>query len=174
MDVPWTIVGHSERRKIFGETNEDVAKKVKEALNNNIKVIYCISETSMDRDMGHEHFMNSLKDQLRTLLEILAPEQWVNIVLSYEPIWALSKLPDEKEIEVNQEVKNGLVSNQEIQDVHKMIRGFIDQEVGSEISKYLRIIYGGPVSKANASGLIQMKDVDGFLVHDEPSLTSQF
>ena len=74
MDVPWTIVGHSERRKIFGETNEDVGKKVKEALNNNIKVIYCIGETSMDRDMGHGHIMHGLKDQLRTLLEILTPE----------------------------------------------------------------------------------------------------
>ena len=73
MDVPWTIVGHSDR-KIFGENQEDVGKKVREALNNNIKVIYCIGETSLDRGMGRDHDMHGLKEKLRNLMKILAPQ----------------------------------------------------------------------------------------------------
>ena len=67
-----------------------------------------------------------------------------------------------------------MVGAHEIQQAHKMIRDFVEAEAGAEISKYLRIIYGGPVSKDNAERLIQMPDVDGFLVHDEPGLSDQF
>ena len=72
MDVPWTIVGHSDR-KVFGEGQDDVVKKVREALSNNIKVIYCIGETSLDRGMGREHDMHGLKEQLRNLMGALVP-----------------------------------------------------------------------------------------------------
>ena len=60
MDVPWAIVGHSERRMIMGESVDDVAKKVKEAMRNGLKVIYCVSQTAMDRDLGPEHTMNGM------------------------------------------------------------------------------------------------------------------
>ena len=110
----------------------------------------------------------------------------MDIVIAYEPIWALSsqqnqfpipELNSEKIIispDVQQNLRNDMVGAQEIQETHKMIRDFIEAEVGAEISKYLRIIYGGPVSKDNAERLIRMPDVDGFLVHDEPGLSEQF
>lgn len=73
MDVPWTIVGHSERRMIMGETVDDVIKKVKEALNHNVKVIYCVSQTAMDRELGPSHAMNGLNRQLQALIDALKP-----------------------------------------------------------------------------------------------------
>lgn len=178
MDVPWAIVGHSERRFIFRETKEDIAAKVKEAMNNDIKVIYCIQQTSMDREVGPDHPMFGLKEELRTLIEMLPPEQWVNIVLAYEPLWALSRLEmsqnGETTDKIDIEAIDALIGHKEIQETHKMIRDFIETEVGPETAKFLRIIYAGPVSEHNAPELIQMEDVDGFLVHGEPALTEQF
>ena len=88
MDVPWTIVGHSERRLIMGETTEDVTANVKEAMKNNVKVIYCVSQTAMDRELGPTHVMNGLRNQVMALIETLTPQQWANIVIAFEPIWA--------------------------------------------------------------------------------------
>ena len=78
--------------------------------------------------------------------------------------------PENLEKNINTE----LITNNDIQETHKMIREFVEAEVGTEISKYLRIIYGGPVSQENAVELIKKEDVDGFLLHDEPSMTEQF
>ena len=132
----------------------------------------------MDREVGPDHPMFGLKEELRTLIDMLAPEQWVNIVLSYEPIWAMSKLQmphnSESNDKLDPEAIDALIDNKEIQETHKMIRNFIEAEVGPETAKFLRIIYAGPVSKHNAADLIQMEDVDGFLVQGEPSMTDQF
>ena len=89
MDVPWTIVGHSDR-KVFGEGQDDVVKKVREALSNNIKVIYFIGETSLDRGMGREHDMHGLKEQLRNLMGLHTLSTILDHMVrkEHEAVWA--------------------------------------------------------------------------------------
>ena len=146
MGIKYTLTGHSERRTLFGETDEDVAKKTKVALDNGFTVLACIGELKEEREGGITKQVNE-----RQLNAIRAEcDDWSNIVIAYEPVWAIG---------------TGLTATPEIaQETHAEIREWLAANVSKEASDSVRILYGGSVSDANAADLISQPDIDGFLV----------
>lgn len=144
----YVIIGHSERRKYFGETNEAVNKKVKAALKTGLLPIVCVGERLEERekqktfDVVRDHVENSLKD--------ISKDDILKVTIAYEPVWAIgtgkNATPDQAE------------------EVHKFIRGFIAKLYDGATASLLRIQYGGSVTPDNIEGLINMEDIDGALV----------
>mmetsp|Transcript_10446 Transcript_10446/g.14437 ORF Transcript_10446/g.14437 Transcript_10446/m.14437 type:complete len:254 (-) Transcript_10446:126-887(-) len=144
--INWTILGHSERRHVFGESDQIVAQKVKQALDNNLQVMACIGEKQDERESGRTNDVNSR--QLSAIRELV--EDWSNVVVAYEPVWAIG---------------TGLTASPEqAQEAHDFVRGWIKSNVSEQAAKDTRIMYGGSVTDKNAATLISMEDVDGFLV----------
>jgi len=144
----YCIVGHSERRQFFGETNETVSKKAKALLSVGLKPIVCVGEMLEERkanktfDVVKDHVVNSLKG--------LTKEDMQNVVIAYEPVWAIG---------------TGLTATKdEAQEVHKYIRDLLREMFGDAVAKSVRIQYGGSVKPENIKELIQQEDVDGALV----------
>ena len=143
----YTLVGHSERRHIYGETDSLLLKKTKHSLEQNLNVIFCIGELLSEREAGQTE--NVVQSQLEGLKE-LSIENWNNIVLAYEPVWAIG---------------TGVVATPEqAQDVHQFVRSWVAQNIGQEVAQNVRIIYGGSVTDGNCGDLIQRNDIDGFLI----------
>lgn len=149
--IGWVILGHSERRQIFGETDQLVVDKVKNALANKLKVIFCFGETLDERkaDKTQSVVARQLEPLKKLLKELKSEDIWYNdLVLAYEPVWAIG---------------TGLTATPEqAQEVH----GWIRKNLKDSVSKPddIRIIYGGSVTEKNTAELIKQKDVDGFLV----------
>lgn len=146
--IDWTLAGHSERRTLFGETNELVAKKTKAALDAKLNVIFCCGESLEDREA--DRTMAVVEAQLVALKAEVAPEDWANIVIAYEPVWAIGT--------------GKVASPQQAQDVHCDIRKWLAATVSAEVAAATRIIYGGSVKGSNCGELITNADIDGFLV----------
>lgn len=144
--VQWVILGHSERRALYGESDDIVAQKITMAQKQKLKVIACIGETLEERK-------NSVtKGVLFRQLEAIghAVTDWSGVVVAYEPVWAIG---------------TGVVASPEqAQEVHGWLRAFLAQKFGSTIAANTRIIYGGSVSGENCEELIKKPDIDGFLV----------
>ncbi|CAG9467724.1 unnamed protein product [Pedinophyceae sp. YPF-701] len=148
LSVPWVILGHSERRLIVGESNEVVGAKVKYALSKGLKVLPCIGETLEQREAGE--LWNVLDAQMRAIVSNIETNQWSDVVIAYEPVWAIG---------------TGVVASPEqAQEVHAWLRKWMIDNVGAEIADTTRILYGGSVKGANAAELGGQEDVDGFLV----------
>jgi len=146
--IGWAIVGHSERRAMYGESNEIVGQKTKVALDNNLSSITCIGETLADRDSGATFEVVSA--QLEAVRAVLDTQDWAKVVIAYEPVWAIG---------------TGKVATPEIaQEVHAHIRKWLADKVSQEVSQATRVIYGGSVTDANCNELIGEADIDGFLV----------
>uniref|UniRef100_A0A0G4I5M8 Triosephosphate isomerase n=1 Tax=Chromera velia CCMP2878 TaxID=1169474 RepID=A0A0G4I5M8_9ALVE len=148
----WVITGHSERRDGFGgqpgESDDVVALKTRIALDQGLKVMPCIGEKKEQREAGTT--MDVIDAQMTALVKVLKPEDWANLVLAYEPVWAIG---------------TGLTATpQQAQDTHKGIRDWIAQKVSPSIAENVRILYGGSVKAANAEELFAEPDIDGFLV----------
>eukprot|EP01029_Cantina_marsupialis_P018540 TRINITY_DN426_c1_g2_i1.p1 TRINITY_DN426_c1_g2~~TRINITY_DN426_c1_g2_i1.p1 ORF type:complete len:250 (-),score=56.30 TRINITY_DN426_c1_g2_i1:55-804(-) len=146
--INWVILGHSERRKFFAESNELVAKKTKIALEAGLKVIPCFGEQLEDREAGKT--MEVVKAQTLALIEAIPADKWEDVVFAYEPVWAIGT--------------GKVATPAQAQEVHKDLRAFIAEVAGAEIANKLRIIYGGSVKAANCNELISCEDIDGFLV----------
>ena len=147
-NIKWTLTGHSERRTLFGETDQDVALKTKVAVENGLNVMLCIGEQLEERESGKTGEVNAR--QLQAVVEELTEGQWGNVVIAYEPVWAIG---------------TGLTATPEIaQETHAEIREWLGKNVSKEAAASVRILYGGSVSDANAADLIQKEDIDGFLV----------
>jgi triosephosphate isomerase (TIM) len=144
--VEWTLIGHSERRTLFHEDNETVAKKVSLALEVGLNVILCIGETLEQRENGSTN--DVLKAQLDTAKDSI--KDWNKIVIAYEPVWAIGT--------------GKVASPEQAQETHNYIRSWITDNVSEETAKATRIIYGGSVSDKNSKELIEQADLDGFLV----------
>lgn len=142
------IVGHSERRAYFGETNETVNKKVKAALKYGITPIVCVGERLEERDSGKT--FDVVKYHLVGGLEGLAKEEVAKVVIAYEPVWAIGTGRN--------------ATPEQAQEVHKYIRGLLKDSYGEEISSKVRIQYGGSVKPDNIRGIMKGEDVDGALV----------
>ncbi|MDO6492346.1 MAG: triose-phosphate isomerase [Cellulophaga sp.] len=142
------IIGHSERRAYFGETDEILAKKVITALEKNIRVVFCFGEELEDRKSDN-HF-NVVASQLKNALFNLKPEAWSNIVLAYEPVWAIGT--------------GETASPEQAQEMHAFIRKTIANEYTTEIAEAVSILYGGSVKPANAKEIFSKTDVDGGLI----------
>lgn len=146
LGIKWTIVGHSERRTLFGDTNKIVAEKVLLAEEYGLNSIACIGETKEEREGNRT--LSIIQKQLKAIKD--ANPNWEKIVLAYEPIWAIG---------------TGLTASpDQAQEVHFDIRKWLSKEISKDIADNTRIIYGGSVTDKTAGDLIQKEDIDGFLV----------
>lgn len=146
--IPWVIIGHSERRTLCGETSEVVAKKVKYALDHGLKVMACVGETLRERE--NVRTMEVLFSQLQPMADKLTPLEWSNVVIAYEPVWAIG---------------TGLVATPtQAQEVHHGVREWLADHVSHEVAAATRIQYGGSVNPGNCEELASQPDIDGFLV----------
>lgn len=143
----YVIVGHSERRALFQETNEVVAKKFHRATQSGLRPILCVGETLQQREAQQTEQI--IQQQLESVLE-LAPIQSASALIAYEPVWAIGT-------GVN-------ATPEQAQAVHVFIRQILAKAVSEEIANQIRIIYGGSVKGANAQSLFKMPDIDGGLV----------
>ena len=146
--IETVILGHSERRSLFGETNELLAKKVIAALEKNLRVVFCIGEELEDRKAGN-HF-NIVTDQLTKGLFSLDWDAWSNIVLAYEPVWAIGT--------------GETATPEQAQEMHAFIRKTISNEYDNEVAENVPILYGGSVKPGNAAEIFSKPDVDGGLI----------
>ncbi len=146
--IETVILGHSERRSLFGETNELLAKKVIAALEKNLRVVFCIGEELEDRKAGN-HF-NIVTDQLTKGLFNLDWDAWSNIVLAYEPVWAIGT--------------GETATPEQAQEMHAFIRKTISNEYDNEVAENVTILYGGSVKPGNAAEIFSKPDVDGGLI----------
>ncbi|KAL6580090.1 Triosephosphate isomerase, cytosolic [Orobanche minor] len=146
LDIPWVIVGHSERRALLGETNEFVGDKIAYALAQGLKVIACIGETLEQREAGST--VNVVAAQTKAIAERIS--EWTNVVLAYEPVWAIGT--------------GKVATPAQAQEVHFELRKWLQINVSPQVSASTRIIYGGSVNGGNCEELAAQPDVDGFLV----------
>lgn len=142
------IIGHSERRKYFNENDFILSKKIKTAIDNSVNIIFCIGEELSDREKGN-HF-ELIKNQIISGLFDLDMQQIKNVVVAYEPVWAIGT--------------GKTAENNQIQEMHEYIRKLFNDKYGSDISKQIRILYGGSVKPNNAEEIFSLKDVDGGLI----------
>ncbi|MBX2907147.1 MAG: triose-phosphate isomerase [Taibaiella sp.] len=147
-EVQYVIIGHSERRQYFGEDNEMLAKKVNQVLANGMKVIFCCGESLEVRDAGTENAW--VETQLREGLFHLGEEHFKNVVIAYEPIWAIGT--------------GRTASAQQAQDMHAHIRSVLTSQFGAEVADGISILYGGSCKPSNAAELFACADVDGGLI----------
>jgi triosephosphate isomerase (TIM) len=144
----WTIIGHSERRHILGETDAFLNEKLRFALASGIKVMFCIGELLEERKSGEMQAV--LERQVVKGLEGLSAADLENVVLAYEPVWAIgtgeTATPDQAE------------------EVHVFVRGLVEKSFGADAAAAMRIQYGGSVKPDNAADLIARENIDGFLV----------
>ena len=146
MNIPWAILGHSERRSFYGETDQVVSGKIKRTLNAGLQVIACIGENLKEREAGVTN--DVITRQLAAIKNSVT--DWRQVVLAYEPVWAIG---------------TGVsASPLQAQEVHQVIRTWLNSNVNELAAKTVRIIYGGSVTDANAKELIAQQDIDGFLV----------
>jgi triosephosphate isomerase len=142
----WVILGHSERRQFFGETDDGVASKVKAAIAAAIRPIACVGETLAEREAGQTLVV--VERQVRAFMQLFAEAPGFGVI-AYEPVWAIG---------------TGKVAKPaDAQDVHAQIRELL-LEINEEVAEATRILYGGSVKADNAPGLFEQEDIDGALV----------
>jgi glyceraldehyde 3-phosphate dehydrogenase len=147
MGVSWAIVGHSERRG-KGEANGEVAAKAKYALDHGLKVMACCGEPLDSRQAGTTN--DFVFPQIKAYADAFSADDWKNVVIAYEPIWAIG---------------TGLTATpQQAQDTHKAIREYLGKVVSADVAANTRILYGGSATAKTAPDLSSQPDIDGFLV----------
>jgi len=149
------IVGHSERRKLFQESNKDVNKKIKRALKHGLTPIVCIGESFGERKA--KKTKQVLKKQLSDCLKGLSKTQAQKTILAYEPIWAKSK--GRHDI-----AKSKAAPAETAQQAHEFLRGLVSRLFGKPVSEKVRILYGGSMKPTNVKQLLAQEDIDGGLV----------
>ena len=142
------ILGHSERRAYFNETDEALEEKVATAIAHDMEVIFCFGEELEDRQ-NEQHFQ-VVENQLRKALFSLPNTAWEKIVLAYEPVWAIGT--------------GETASPKQAQEMHAFIRGLVAQNFDANIAENVAILYGGSVKPANAQEIFSKPDVDGGLI----------
>ena len=158
LGVPYVVIGHSERREYFAESNADIADKVNISLENGITPIFCCGEPLDIREAGTEN--DFVAKQLEESLFHLPAEQITGIVIAYEPIWAIGT--------------GKTATTQQAQDMHAHLRAVVAGKYGSEVADQISILYGGSVKAANAVELFASPDVDGGLVGGASLVASEF
>ncbi len=148
INVNTVILGHSERRAYFGETNSLLAEKVNTALKHNVTVIFCFGEELADRQSGN-HF-NVVESQLKEGLFHISQNQWASIVLAYEPVWAIGT--------------GETASPEQAQEMHAFIRSLLRDNISEKVAEETSILYGGSVKPSNANEIFSKPDVDGGLI----------
>jgi triosephosphate isomerase len=147
-NAKYIVLGHSERRANFKESNQVLKTKVEQAFSNDLAVIFCCGETLEQRESG-VHF-DWIKSQLTESIFHLSAADFVNIVVAYEPIWAIGT-------GVN-------ASSEQAQEIHAFIRDLIVQQYGNDVAENTSILYGGSCKSTNAKELFSQQDIDGGLI----------
>ena len=142
------ILGHSERRAYYNETDVGLKQKVETALTHDMEVVFCFGEELNERKAG-SHF-DVVQSQLETALFDLNLAQWSKIILAYEPVWAIGT--------------GETASPKQAQEMHAFIRGIIASKYGQELADDVSILYGGSVKPTNAKEIFSKRDVDGGLI----------
>ncbi len=148
LNVDFVILGHSERRHIFNESNELISKKVKTALKHDLTPVLCVGETLKERE--DEKTETVLKEQMDSAFNDISPDDAKKVIIAYEPVWAIG---------------TGKTATPEIAgDAHFFIRKRIKELYNSIVAEEIRIVYGGSVKPENAKALLDVKDIDGALI----------
>lgn len=148
MGVPYVIIGHSERRQYFGETNETVNKRVRAALDNGLKVILCVGEVLEEREQGVTFEVVGM--QTKIALQGVSEEELKNVIIAYEPVWAIGT--------------GKTATDEQANEVNHMIRALLGKLYGEEMAEATTIQYGGSMNAKNAAGLLAQPDIDGGLI----------
>ena len=144
----YVILGHSERRNIFSESDELINNKIKKANESGLKPIFCIGELLEERESGITEKV--IEKQIKSGLKDISSQEMSNMIIAYEPVWAIGT--------------GKTASPEQTQEVHKFIRSLIAQKYGVPVSENIIIQYGGSVNSKNARELMYQKDIDGALV----------
>jgi triosephosphate isomerase len=142
------ILGHSERRAYYNETDASLKGKVNTALSHDMEIVFCFGE-ELDQRKSGSHF-EVVKTQLETALFDLSPEQWSKIILAYEPVWAIGT--------------GETASPEQAQEMHAYIRSLIASKYDQTLADSISVLYGGSIKPANASAIFSQSDVDGGLI----------
>jgi triosephosphate isomerase len=148
MEIDYVIIGHSERRAYFHETHSFLKEKVNTVLANHLKPIFCCGENLIEREANH--YFEVVKSQLEDSLFHLSNTQFENVVIAYEPVWAIGT--------------GKTATPAQAQEMHAYIRSLISKKYGSSIASSTSILYGGSCNATNASELFKNPDVDGGLI----------
>ncbi|MBQ1186044.1 MAG: triose-phosphate isomerase [Muribaculaceae bacterium] len=143
----YVILGHSERRQYYGETNETLIEKTRLALENNLTPIFCVGEVLEERENGT--YNDVVKSQVEALFSLSA-EDFAKVVIAYEPVWAIGT--------------GKTATSDQAQDMHAHIRNVIAEKYGVELAQEISILYGGSCKPSNAKELFAKPDVDGGLI----------
>lgn len=146
--IETVILGHSERREYFGETDAILAQKVDAALLNGLEIIFCFGEVLADRK-SKNHF-NIVESQIKNGLFHLPAKAWKNIILAYEPVWAIGT--------------GETATPEQAQEMHEFIRRIVAEKYDNTVAENVSILYGGSVKPENAQEIFSKKDVDGGLI----------
>uniref|UniRef100_A0A6A7GE28 Triosephosphate isomerase n=1 Tax=Hirondellea gigas TaxID=1518452 RepID=A0A6A7GE28_9CRUS len=144
--IRWVILGHSERRKFYHESDELIGEKVRYALLKKLSVIACVGESLEERK--NDETTNVVTRQLKAISDNVS--DWSRVVIAYEPVWAIGT--------------GEVATPEQAQTVHETLREWISKEVSSSVAEDVRIIYGGSVKPGNSKLLFEKADIDGFLV----------
>ena len=142
------IIGHSERRQYFGETDDTVNKKINSAIKGQLTPVFCVGETEKERES--KDTFSVLDKQLTKGLEGFSSDQLGKLVVAYEPVWAIGT--------------GKTATSDQAQEVHQFLRSMLEKIFGDSFSKTIRILYGGSVKPGNIAELMAMPDIDGALV----------
>ncbi|MBU2953461.1 triose-phosphate isomerase [Marinobacter sp. F3R08] len=152
----YALIGHSERRQIFGETDTVVAEKVERVLAGGLYAVLCVGETLQDRDAGDAEAV--VASQVRAGLATVAPDQWQRVIVAYEPVWAIGT--------------GKTATAQDAQAMHASIRGVLS-EMGAPADE-ISLLYGGSVKADNAAALFAEPDIDGGLIGGASLIAEDF
>ena len=144
----WTILGHSERRQYYGETDAKLVEKVKLALSNGLKVILCVGENLDEREAGR-HF-EVVTAQTENVLFQFSAEEMASIVIAYEPVWAIGT--------------GKTATAEQAEEIHACIRKVLAAHFGAQVAEETTILYGGSCKPSNAKELFAQRDIDGGLI----------
>jgi triosephosphate isomerase len=148
LGVTYALVGHSERRHIFGDGDDLVARKLRAALKADLTPVLCVGEVLDERESGRASEV--VLSQIRAALEGLSPRECSNVVVAYEPVWAIGT--------------GKTATPQDASEIHGLVRANLEQMFGKGISSNIAILYGGSVKPSSAAELLSAPDVDGVLV----------
>ena len=156
--VDYVILGHSERRNYFCETDEIINKKVKTALKNNLKPIICVGETAKERENGEEK--EKIKTQIDFAIKDIEAQKFAEITIAYEPIWAIGT--------------GKTVSVRDCEEMFAFIKKHLFSAYGQDKAKKIRLLYGGSMNEKNAKELLLIPNVDGGLIGGASLDTAKF
>jgi len=156
--ISTTLIGHSERRAYFNEDDQLLLEKVKYAIDSGMKIIFCFGEQLIDRKSNK--YFEIVKSQLENTVLKLDSESWSNIILAYEPVWAIGT--------------GETASPEQAQEMHEFVRNCVSNCYGDLISEEVSILYGGSVKPSNANEIFSNKDVDGGLIGGAALVSTDF